>query len=151
MTSSTSNGADGTDKAVIVLFASINRSMSEIDGILSSKPAVDKATRTCDVRRYPGGGLMDSPEWFSFEVYVEAETKTGDLFCWSFDLSLRSEKWTLSRDISRQGPGGHEPVGHEPESEFDTVTYESFSELREGYEPLMSEFVRSAEGFVFPS
>ena len=145
MTSSTSNEADSTAQAVIILLAGINRSMLEIHQILSSKSAVGKVAHTCDVRRYPWDGGMDTPEWYSFELYVEAETKTGDLFCWSFDLSLQSGKWTLSRDISKQ------EKYQQSLSDFDTVTYESFSALQAGYALLMSELVRSAESFVFPS
>lgn len=145
MTASTNNGAESTAQAVVVLFASINRSMLEIYKILSSKPAVDKVTHTCDVRRYPGRGGAESPEWFAFEVYVEAETKAGDLFCWSLDLSLRSDKWTLSRDVAKQ------EQYQQSLSDFGRVTYGSFSELLDGYAPSMSEFVRSAENFTFPS
>jgi hypothetical protein len=145
MTSSTGNGADSAAQAVIVLFASISSYMSEIDGILSSKPAIAKVTRGCDVWRFPGGEWA-IPDCFSFKAYVEAETTTGDVFWWSFDLSLQSEKWTLSPDIERQGKYGQESI-----SDFESVTYESFNALREGYESLMSEFVRSAESFVFPS
>jgi hypothetical protein len=145
MTFSARNEADSTAQTVIVLLAGINRSMLDIHRILSSKSAADKVTHTCDVRRYPWDGGGDTPEWFSFEVYVEAETKAGDLFCWSLDLSLQSEKWTLSRDISKQEKHGAGSI-----SDFDSVKYESFSELRDGYAPLMSEFVQSAEAFTFP-
>ena len=145
MTSSTSNGADSAAQTVIVLFASISDSMSEIDKILSSKQAIAKVTQGCDVSRFPGGEWA-MPDCFSFEAYVEAETATGDVFVWSFDVSLRSEKWTLSPDIDRQGKYGPESI-----SDFESVTYDSFSELRDGCPPLMSEFLRSAESFVFPS
>src|SRR3954471_78652 len=118
MTSSTSSEADSTAQAVIVLFASINRSMLEIHRILSSKPAVDKVTHHCDVRRYPWDGGKDSPEWFSFEVSVDAETKAGDLFCWIFDLSLESGKWTLSRNVAKQ------ETYQQSLSDFESVTYE---------------------------
>jgi hypothetical protein len=118
--------------------------MLDIHKILSSRPTIAKVTHTCDVRRYPGLGGIESPEWFAFEVYVEAETKAGDLFCWSLDLSLRSETWTLSRDIAKQ------EQYQQSLSDFGSVAYESFRELRDGYPPLMSEFVRSAENFAFP-
>jgi hypothetical protein len=145
MISSTDNGADSAAQAVIVLFASISDSMSDIGKILSSKPAIAKVMPGFDVSRFPGGEWA-MPDCFSFEAYVEAETTTGDVFWWSFDLSLQSEKWTLSRDIDRQGKYGQESI-----SDFDSMTYESFSALRDGYAPLMSEFVRSAESFTFPS
>jgi hypothetical protein len=145
MTFNTGNTADSSAQTVIVLFASIRDSMLEIDKILSSKPEIAKVTRTCDVSRYPGGEWA-IPDCFSFEAYVEAETTTGEAFWWSFDLSLRAEKWTLSRDIDRQGKYGQESI-----SNFESVTYESFSALRDGYPPLMRELVRSAESFVFPS
>lgn len=145
MTSSTSNEADRTPQAFIVLLASINDHMSEIRKILSSKPAVDKATRGCVVWKYPGAEWA-LPDRFSFEAYVEAETKTGDVFYWSFDLTLRSEKWTLSRDIEKQEKSGPGSI-----RDFESVTYESFSALQDGYAPLMSEFVRSAENFAFTS
>ena len=145
MMSSTDNGADSAAQAVIVLFASISDSMSEIDKILSSKPAIAKVTRGCDVSRFPGGEWA-MPDSFSFKAYVEAETTTGDVFGWSFDVSLQSEKWMLSPDIERQGKYGPESI-----SDFESVAYESFSALRDGYAPLMSELVRSAESFVFPS
>src|SRR5262245_21451493 len=142
MTASTSNAADDTAQEVIVMFASINRSMLEIHQILSSRPAVDKATHHCDVRRYPWDDRKDSPEWFSFAVSVDAETKAGDLFCWIFDLSLQSGKWTLSRDVAKQ------ETYQQSLSDFESVTYDSFNELRAGYAPLMSELVRSAENFT---
>jgi hypothetical protein len=144
MTSSTNDDADSAAQAVIVLFASINSYMSEIETILRSRPAVSKVTRSCDVWKFPGGEWA-LPDRFSFKVHVEAETKIGEVFYWSFELLLESEKWTLSRDIERQenyGPGSIR--------DFESVTYESFSELQVGYAPLMSEFVRSAENFAFP-
>jgi len=144
MTPSTSNGAESTAQAVIVLLADINNCMSEIEKNLSAKPEVGRVTRGCDVSRYPGAEWA-RPDRFSFQGYVDAEMKRGDGFWWSFDLSLRSGKWTLSRDINTQGEYGPEPI-----SDFESVTYDSFSELRAGYAALMSEFVRSAESFAFP-
>jgi hypothetical protein len=61
------------------------------------------------------------------------------------DLSLQSGKWTLSRDISNQ------EEYQQSLTDFNSATYESFSALQDGYAPLMSEFVRSAENFAFPS
>ena len=145
MTPSTSNEADSTAQAVIVLFASVNGYMSEIRKILSSNSAVANLTSECNVSRYPGAEWA-RPDCFSFEAYVDAETKDGDGFRWSFDLSLESGKWTLSRDIERKGKYGPETF-----RDFESVTYQSFGELRDGYAALMSEFVRSAENFALSS
>lgn len=146
MTSSTSNETEGTAQAVLVLFASINRSMLDIHKILSSKPAIGKVTHTCDVRRFPhDGGTADHPEWFSFTAYVDVETKPGDGPWWTVELTLQAGKWALDRYI--EIPGEH---GSELMSDFESVTFASFAELQDGYAPLMAEFVRSAEGYTFP-
>jgi hypothetical protein len=68
---------------------------------MSSRPEVERVTRGCDVWRYPGGEWA-LPDCFSFETRVDAEMKNGDEFWWSFDLSLRSGKWALSRDIEKK-------------------------------------------------
>jgi hypothetical protein len=145
MTLSTSNEAERAAQAVLVLFAGINNSMWELGKLLSSNPAVVRLTQECDVQQFLRSEWV-LPDCFSFHVDVDVETKTSDVFWWSFDLSLEAEEWTLSRDIEIKGKDGPESV-----REFDPMTYASFAELQDGYAPLMAEFVRSAEAFSFPS
>jgi len=145
MTSSTSNEAERAAQAVFVLFASVYDSMTKIRKILSDNPAVTTITQDCEVCRFSGDEWV-LPDGFFFEVYVDTtDPKTGNGFCWSFDLSLRSGEWTLKREIQTPGRYTAETI-----SNFATVIYASFAELQDGYAPLMAEFVRSAEGFTFP-
>src|SRR5689334_12619209 len=124
MMASTSDESERTAQAVLVLFASIYRSMLDIHEILSAKPGIVNVTHTCDVRRFPhDGGTADHPEWFSFAAYVEVEMKTADGPWWEFELLLQAGKWTLGRYIERPGESGSETM-----SDFEQVTYESFAE-----------------------
>lgn len=100
MTSSNGDMANGLDKSLLVILAEINNSMMTIWKVLDSNPAIDVATRGCDVRRYQGS--MMEREAYCFESYVEAETRTGEMFWWLLDITLTSSGWHLQRSVGKR-------------------------------------------------
>lgn len=88
MKSARDDKADMPEGHLLVMFTDITDHMITIWSHLASNPGVAAAARSCDVRRYQDS--MREEEVYYFESYVEATTHTGEIFCWSLDITLTS-------------------------------------------------------------
>jgi hypothetical protein len=129
-------------KAFFAMLAAINQSMMTLRQVLASNPAVNTATRECEVRRYGDG--MTEGERYDFETYVETTTHAGETFTWWLGVTLRSSGWTLERSIEKQVEDRQDSV-----RKFDDATFSNSSGLTDRYSTLVSEFVESANNFDF--
>lgn len=143
MTSSADDTGGSLDRALIVLLAETTESMMTLWEILHSNPAVANATRGCDVRRYLRS-MTDEGNVYTFEAYVEAETRDGETFCWFLDITRGSSGWELRRNVWKQSKDGPDDV-----RDFEDCKFESFDELAARHAALMTEFVKSADNFDF--
>jgi hypothetical protein len=133
---------------MLAMLAEVNDLMIEMTCVLEARPNVRKAARGCDVRKYGDEFRGPGLKKYVFEAYVEAETEAGDTFCWWFDAEEVATGWEIHRDIyvNRTGKDSQESL-----SNFDSVTFESFAELRAGIVFLVNELVGSAKDFDFSS
>jgi hypothetical protein len=83
---------------------------------------------------------------WDFEAYVEVETSTGELFCWSLELRAKAETWEIYRGISVAQENGGETV-----TDFPDISFESFELFALGVLPLVDEFAESINDFDFSS
>jgi hypothetical protein len=146
MTSGNDDKADGPARALLVMLAEVNSQMMTLRDMLDSNPARGAVTRACEPWRYPGGGEWRPEEEYRFEWYVEAETRTGELFCWSLDIIPTPTGWRLERSISKQFDGGAAGVDG---LEFEDADFKTFDALLREYPALMTEFLESAKRFDF--
>jgi hypothetical protein len=116
--------------------------MMSIRNIVESNSAATVATRGCDIRRYQDS--MMEEEVHCFEAYVEATTDTGDIFCWSLDITLTSLGWKLQRRVAKQTSDGEQE-----KIKFDDFTFENFDDLADNCMALTIDFVESARNFDF--
>ena len=135
--------ADGLDGALMVLLGETNVGMSALWRTLHHNPMVADATRRCDVRKYRRP-MTDDEDVYTFEAYVEAETRDGEIFCWWLDITWGSSGWELQRDVSKQLKDGEDTV-----IEFEDRKFGNFDGLAAAHAALLAEFVKSAENFDF--
>lgn len=135
--------ADNLDKTLIVLLAETTRHMLTLWEVLHSNSVVAKARRGCDVQKYRRS-MTDEGDVYTFESYVEAETRNGEVFCWAVDIARGSWGWELQRDVSKQFKDGAHVV-----KDFDTHRFASVIDLASKHADLMVEFAKSADDFDF--
>jgi hypothetical protein len=123
--------ADVRDSALFVVLAQINDHMIAIRNNLEENLAVATATRACDIRTYLD--FRTEEEVRCFESYVEAKTHSGEIFCWSLDVTLTSLGWKFQRCVMRQTKDGEQL-----ENEF-----------ANNCSALMNHFEESAKNFDF--
>jgi hypothetical protein len=143
MTSEARDIAGGLDRALLVLLAETTDSMMALREILHSNPMVAKATRGCDIRKYRHA-MTDYEDVYTFQAYVEVETRDGETFCWWLDITQGSLGWELQREVSKQLKDGQDVV-----REFEDCKFGSLDELVDRHADLMAEFVKSADNFDF--
>src|ERR1700732_959172 len=129
---------DVQERHLFVMFAKIHDDMMAIRNNLASNPAVAAATRGCDIRRYRGS--MIEEEVHCFEASVEAKTHTGEIFCWSLDITLLSPVGKFQRNVGRQTSDGEQQ-----ENGFEEFTFADFDSLAANCATLMIEFAASAK------
>ena len=105
MKSDRGDKAEAPESALFDMLANINDHMKVIRSNLASNPVVVAATSVCDVMRYRDPASEEDMRHY-FEAYVEAETHTGEMFCWSLDVVLTSLGWKFQRDIAKQTSDG---------------------------------------------
>jgi hypothetical protein len=142
MTSDSEERALCPASSMLAILAHINNDMIAIRGALDANPATRAATRGCDIRRYRAPGLDE--EMSVFEAYVEVETQTAEIYCWSLDIASTAAGWKCQRRIGKRTKDG-EMV----ENEFQDLTFQEFSVLVDNIPHLMREFVDSAKDFHF--
>jgi hypothetical protein len=128
------------ERALFAIFANINDHMKVIRSNLASNPAVVAATNGCDVVRYRNSELEEDVHYF--EAYVEAETHTGEMFCWLLDVILTSLGWKFQRHVVKQTDDGQETV-----KEFEDFAFGDLNDLNDCYMALMIQFDESAKSF----
>ena len=138
---------DVQERHLFVMFAKINDDMMAIRNNLASNPAVAAATRGCDIRRYRGS--MIEEEVHCFEASVEAKTHTGEIFCWSLDITLMSHGWKFQRNVGKfqRNVGRQTSDGEQQENGFEEFTFADFHSLAANCATLMIEFAASAKNF----
>jgi len=136
------NGTCEDAKWLFATIAQVNNSMIALRAALGSNPLAHTATRGCDIRRY--GDFASEQDVYIFESYVEVETRSKELFCWSMDLTLSSEGWKVQRTIAKRTNDGEQI-----RSDFEDSTFRRFCELADNISPLVKEFVDSASSFKF--
>jgi hypothetical protein len=147
MKSGSDDKADVQERHLFVMLAKINDDMMAIRNNLASNPAVVAATRDFDIRRYQRS--MIDEEVHCFEASVEAKTHTGEIFCWSLDITLMSHGWKFQRSIGKfqSKVGGQTSDGEQQENGFEEFTFADFDSLASNYVTLMIEFAASAKNF----
>jgi hypothetical protein len=130
-------------RALFAMLARINDCMMDLRRALTEDPQVLEATRGCDLRNFDDQTHPDS-ELYVFDAYVEAETRSGQLFCWSLEIRATSAGWEVHRLIGRRTTDGEDPIVR-----FQDFTYEKFQDLAANATSLAAEFVQSAKEFNF--
>jgi hypothetical protein len=132
-------------KVLLGILAQVNRCMMIMRTNLDGRPEVRTANRTCDVLDYHDPMDPEDKFW-DFEAYVEVETSTGELLCWSLELRAKAETWEVYRRISVAQENGGETV-----TDFPDISFESFELFTLGVLPLVDEFAESTKDFDFSS
>jgi hypothetical protein len=129
----------GTERELFAMMADITGVMEKIWELLSANPAVKKAARSCDLRRFQG-----EPEQLCYGSYVEADTHSGKTLVWSLEVTLTATAWSMDRSVAEQVS-----EGQDNKRDFGEVTFDSFDAMARRYPALLAEFAASARDFDF--
>jgi hypothetical protein len=127
----------------MALLAETASAMSTLLLALHANPKIAEVTRGLDITKYESP-LAEEENSYTFESYVETETRDGNQFYWLLDIKRRPDGWMVERRIDKQFDGGAQSV-----RDFEDFRCEDFDELAKNHADLMNEFIKSADNFDF--
>lgn len=89
-------------KFLLATLAQVNNEMHEITAALRVTPTVQEVTTGCDIRQFRDTMRLVGEIPHVFDIYVEAETRSGEAVCWFLNIDSKSTGWTLQRAIKRR-------------------------------------------------